>query len=50
MKLVRNHRIFNHSSVASSWEIMTAKIIDCRKIAENLNEKTANEVSILKSK
>ncbi len=50
MQLVRNHRIFNHSFVADSWEIMTAKIIDCRKIAEYLNEKTANEVSILKSK
>ena len=29
---------------------MTAKIIDCRKIAVDLNQKTANEVSILKSK
>jgi methylenetetrahydrofolate dehydrogenase (NADP+)/methenyltetrahydrofolate cyclohydrolase len=29
---------------------MTAKIIDCRKIAANLNAKTANEVAILKSK
>jgi len=29
---------------------MTAKIIDCRKIAASLNEKTANEVEILKAK